>query len=197
MSKKHIFISIASFILGALVVYFSSFTVSELKGYAPSYTSPLTDEQFAAAQQKGEAMFNGSPTTEEGDGYRIETVISCRKEISECTSASAVITPYTSGPGLSVELVRYKITEWTDEGKITAVVEPKENDCGVYGLRADVKSREVFVNYKTKEGVNKPTCENSPQDGETKLDFNMSEESDSFLLSLKSDMYYAIGELFN
>jgi hypothetical protein len=196
MSKKQIVVPLVSFLLGASTVWLSSFSITDMSGVAPSYTAPLTDQEFTAAQEKGEVTFNGSPTTKEGGAYNIEMFVHCRREVSECAVASTIITDYTSGPGLSTELKNYKITEWSDEGNITAVLEPKENDCGTYGLRADVKSREIFVNYKIKEGVNKDVCENLQPNGETKLDFNMAEGTNTILSSLKSDIQYALGELF-
>ncbi len=197
MTKKQTMLYIGVFLLGMLVTYLSFFTVDEIGGYAPSYTAPLTDEEFAEAQKDGKATFNGSPTTIEGNPQSIDMVINCRKATGFCIAATTHITKYTLGPSMEQIISYYKISDWSDEGIIKASIEPVPSDCGVYSLEANVRSREVTVIYTSTEGVNKETCTNPGQDGQTKLDFNMAFGSMSFLQGIKMDIHYALGELMN
>lgn len=193
MSKKHIIIPIVTFLLGAFVVHMAFFTISDISGYAPSYTDPLTEEEFTKAQEEGEASFNGPPTTEKNKGYSIETLIHCHKETSVCDVASANIVKYTSGPSLQPSLQHYKITQWSDEGIIEATFEYEPISCGIYSLQANVKTREVTMGYKPHADRDKEACADEPFEGNKKLDFNM--DSKPLFGSSKSDVHYFIGEM--
>ena len=193
MSKKHIIIPIISFFLGAFIVHMFSFTISDISGYAPSYTDPLTEEEFTRVQEEGEASFYGSPTTEKNKGYSIEILIHCRKETSFCDVASANIVKYTGGPSLQPSLQHYKITQWSDEGIIEATFEHESVSCGIYSLQANVKTREVTMGYKPHADRDKEACANEPYEGNQKLDFNMN--SKPLLGSIKSDLHYYISKM--
>lgn len=193
MSKKQIIIPIATFLLGALIVHLSFFTVSDIRGYAPSYTDPLTEEEFVEAQQKGEAIFNGSPAPEENTAYNIEYLIECHRNTSVCDVASARVIEYTSGPSLETDLYQYNITQWSDDGLIKANLESDVKGCGIYSLEANVKTREVIVSYKSQGETNVTVCGESPIEGQTKLDFG---QRRGFFGKIRSDLHYSLGELW-
>lgn len=195
MLKKQFLIPLATFILGALVVHLTFFTISDIRGYAPSYTDPLTEEEFQKAQLEGKATFNGSPTIERNSGYSIETLVHCDKIAAICDVTSATIIKYSGGPLLQPSHYSYNITEWSDGGNITAVYEDETTNCGIYSIEANVKTREISIGYKSHSNNDKEQCANEPTEGTRKLDFNM--DSESLLGALKSDIHYFLTELIN